>query len=432
MLQKYLVDGGSVAWLRRGEGMVGLGRFACAEVAGPAEADAWWSRFVAGLDHRSELAGIAGTGPLAFGSFTFDPGNTTAMSRLLVPRVIIGRRDGRAWLTVLGNESAGLAELVAAQASVEGAEAPAIAPSAALRLAGLIEASGSTHPVSTGWTGAVRAPRDVRLDADAADEDRWLRRVAEAVHRIESNGLEKVVLARSVIAEASEPIDVRHLVDVLARDYPGCWTFSVDGLVGASPEMLVRRERGLATSRILAGTIRRTGSEETDLKLAGALARSSKNLAEHELAVESVAEALAPLCSGMNVPESPYVLELPNVLHLATDVTAVAHKKASALRLAAALHPSAAVCGTPTSVARAAIAELEGLDRGRYSGPVGWIDSRGDGEWAIALRCGMVDAADPRRIELFAGCGIVEGSDPDEELAETKAKLVPMVSALLG
>ena len=254
--------------------------------------------------------------------------------------------------------------------------------------------------------------------------------MAEAVHRIETNGLEKVVLARSVTARAAEPIDARHVVNVLARDYPSCWTYSIDGLVGASPEMLIRRERGLATSRILAGTIRRTGSEETDLKLAGALARSSKNLAEHELAVDSVAHALAPLCSGMNVPESPYVLELPNVLHLATDVTAVAHKKASALRLAAALHPSAAVCGTPTSVARAAIAELEGLDRGRYSGPVGWIDARGDGEWAIALRCGIVDAADPRTIELFAGCGIVEGSDPEEELAETQVKLVPMISAL--
>lgn len=424
-----------MAWLRRGEGMVGLGCFACTDVEGPAEADAWWSRFVASIDHRSELADVAGTGPLAFGSFTFDPGNTRAVSRLLVPRVIIGRRQGQAWLTVLGDEplvelaETPLVELLDTPPT-EFADTP-LAEFAATPLVELVETSEGVPAVSTNSTTAT-PPRGVRVANDPADEDRWLRRVAEAVHRIESNGLEKVVLARSVLAEAAEPIDVRHLVDVLARDYPGCWTFSVDGLVGASPEMLVRRERGLATSRILAGTIRRTGSEETDLKLAGALARSSKNLAEHELAVASVAEALAPLCSGMNVPESPYVLELPNVLHLATDVTAVAHKKASALRLAAALHPSAAVCGTPTSVARAAIAELEGLDRGRYSGPVGWIDSRGDGEWAIALRCGMVDAADPRRIELFAGCGIVEGSDPDEELAETKAKLVPMVSALLG
>ena len=189
-------------------------------------------------------------------------------------------------------------------------------------------------------------------------------------------------------------------------------------------------ERGLATSRILAGTLQRSGSEETDLKLAASLARSSKNLIEHELAVASVAEALAPFCSGMNVPDAPYVLELPNVLHLATDVTGVARSDASALQLAAHLHPSAAVCGTPTGLARRTIAELEGLDRGRYSGPVGWIDTAGDGEWAIALRCGVISEEDPSVIDLFAGCGIVAGSDPAEELAETKAKLSPMLDAL--
>ena len=416
MLAKYLVDEGSVAWLRRGDGMVGLGCFARVEVADPAEADAWWKGFVGALEHHSEVSGVAGSGPVAFGSFSFDPGHTSGTSRLMVPRVIIGRRDGISWLTVLGDTAGPLVEPAPL---VELVETPAPRPGEPLSPVGLVEIPPPP-----------RAPRNVQATTDAADEDRWRRRVAEAVRRIESNGLEKVVLARAVTATASEPIDVRHLVSILSEEYPSCWTFSMDGLVGASPEMLVRRERGLATSRVLAGTIRRSGSEETDLKLASSLARSSKNLAEHELAVASVAEALAPLCSGMNVPESPYVLELPNVLHLATDVTAVAHKKASALRLAAALHPSAAVCGTPTAVARAAIAELEGLDRGRYSGPVGWIDTNGDGEWAIALRCGMVDATDPRRIDLFAGCGIVEGSDPDEELAETKAKLVPMLAAL--
>ena len=422
MLEKYLVDGSSVAWIRHGEGMVGLGCYACTDVTSQAEADAWWSTLVEGLDHHSQLPGVAGSGPLAFGSFTFDPDHTEAVSRLIVPKVIIGRRQGQAWLTVLGDgvspvEIPPLVELVETQLVEQVETSP---------LVELVEALTAARPT------APRAPRSVRIEVDEAAQARWKERVAEAVRRIETNGLEKVVLARSVTARASEPIDARHLVDTLARDYPSCWTYCIDGLVGASPEMLIRRERGLATSRILAGTIRRSGSDETDLKLASALARSSKNLGEHELAVASVAESLAPLCSGMNVPESPYVLELPNVLHLATDVTAVAHKKAGALRLAAALHPSAAVCGTPTSVARAAIAELEGLDRGRYSGPVGWIDARGDGEWAIALRCGIIDADDPRQIRLFAGCGIVEGSDPDEELAETQAKLVPMVNALLG
>jgi menaquinone-specific isochorismate synthase len=214
--------------------------------------------------------------------------------------------------------------------------------------------------------------------------------------------------------------------------------------------MLVRLERGLVTSRVLAGTIRRTGDDTHDLALAGSLARSSKDLEEHEYAVRSLADALAPHCSSMNVPEAPFVLHLPNVMHLATDVAGVLADGATSLRLAAALHPTAAVCGTPTDAARDLIRELEGMDRGRYAGPVGWIDARGDGEWGIALRCaeivpdqpardGSVDD-DPARgstgnrasrtLRLFAGCGIVAGSDPSSELAESDAKLVPMRDAL--
>ena len=174
----------------------------------------------------------------------------------------------------------------------------------------------------------------------------------------------------------------------LAEGYDMCWTFHVDRLFGATPELLVRRERGLVTSRVLAGTIRRTGDDERDAGLAGQLARSSKDLEEHEYAVRSVAESLAPYCSSTNVPEVPFVLHLPNVMHLATDVTGVVHDSdgASVLELAAALHPSAAVGGTPTKVAVELIAEIEGMDRGRYAGPVGWIDADGDGEFGIALR----------------------------------------------
>jgi menaquinone-specific isochorismate synthase len=196
--------------------------------------------------------------------------------------------------------------------------------------------------------------------------------------------------------------------------------------------MLVRLERGLITSRVLAGTIRRTGDDEHDLALAASLARSSKDLEEHEYAVRSVAHALEPYCSSMNVPETPFVLHLPNVMHLATDVAGVAADGVSSLGLAAALHPTAAVCGTPTERARALIRELEGMDRGRYAGPVGWIDSYGDGEWGIALRCAQIDAERLERLRLFAGCGVVAGSDPEAELAESAAKLVPMRDALTG
>jgi menaquinone-specific isochorismate synthase len=241
-----------------------------------------------------------------------------------------------------------------------------------------------------------------------------------------------VVLAREVLARAENDLDLRWLAGRLAAGYPQCWTYLVDGLVGASPEMLVKREARLAVSRVLAGTIQRTGDDDHDLNLAAALAKSSKDLQEHEYAVASVARTLSPSCSGMNVPEAPYVLELPNVLHLATDVTGVVEGGVSSLALAAALHPTAAVCGTPTEQARALIGELEHLDRERYAGPVGWIDASGDGEWAIALRCGLISETDPQQIRLFAGCGIVAGSDPAAELAESRAKLVPVRDALSG
>jgi len=250
------------------------------------------------------------------------------------------------------------------------------------------------------------------------------------VGRINAGEMDKVVLARDLAVDTRSAIDPRWLLQRLAERYDNTWVFTVDGLVGATPEMLVKLEKGLVTSRVLAGTIRRTGNDERDLALAASLARSSKDLEEHEYAVRSVADALAPHCSSVNVPESPFVLHLSNVMHLATDVAGVVTDHSTSLALAASLHPSAAVCGTPTPIANVAIRELEQMDRGRYAGPVGWMDATGDGEWGIALRCGSIDPADPSRMRLFAGCGIVSGSDPDSELAESDAKFVPMRDAL--
>ena len=194
--------------------------------------------------------------------------------------------------------------------------------------------------------------------------------------------------------------------------------------------MLVRLQDGVATSRVLAGTLRRSGDVNRDLRQGHALARSIKDVEEHGYGVRSVADALALHCDPVEVPGDPFVLELPNVMHLATDVTGTVTDGATSLGLVASLHPSAAVCGTPTEVARGLIRQLEGLDRGRYAGPVGWLDASGDGEWGIALRCAEVDPVDARRLRLFAGCGIVAGSKPLDELAESNAKLVPMRDAL--
>ncbi len=392
---KQLIDHlpaeGGLSWVRRGDGHIGWGVAARLDVAGGnrfQDAVLWWQQLVGAAVVRDEI-GVPGSGLVCFGSFGFtdsDPGE------LVIPEVIVGRRGGTTWVTTISPASlAAPPDLV-------------------------------THEASPVY--------DVTFSDGARSGTDWSSIVADAIKRITSGELEKVVLARDLIAIAEQPIDLRWPLRRLAEAYPNCWTFSVDGLIGATPELLVRREKGLITSRVLAGTIRRTGDDAHDLALAASLARSSKDLEEHEFAVRSVADALKPHCKSMNVPETPFVLHLPNVMHLATDVAGVANNGASALGLAAALHPSAAVCGTPTDVARDLIGEIEGMERGRFSGPVGWMDAAGDGEWCIALRCGQADPNDARRIRLFAGAGIVAGSDPTAELAETNAKLVPMRDAL--
>ena len=422
-LTEVMTDLHSLAWIRNGDGFIGLGEAVRHKPLDPTEGELWWREVCRTVvDESPDQFGTAefgtaesgtadalpanlfGAGLIAFGSFVFDPDNTAAQSVLIVPRTVIGRRDGVAWRTDVAGE-------------------PHLLP------------SGPSEPVPSGESPPAE-PSMIAYADGALSGMEWEHVVAVAVRRIVAGRetgaeqLHKVVLARDLLARAGQPIDPRWLVGVLAAEYQRCWTYHVDGLVGASPELLVRRENGLATSRVLAGTIRRSPNAEHDLALAAALSQSSKDLEEHEYAVASVARALAPFCSGMNVPDAPYVLELPNVLHLATDVTAVADRGASVLALVAALHPSAAVCGTPTALARATIAELERMDRQRYAGPVGWIDVRGDGEWAIALRCGQLDPMDPQQIRLFAGCGIVAGSNPEAELAEASAKFLPMRDAL--
>ncbi len=386
----------TTAWVRRGEGLVGWGVAAECRTSGPdrfSEAQAWWSDLTRNSVVRDEVD-QPGSGVVCFGSFAFadDPGDSV----LVVPEVVVGRRGRTTWVTTIG---VGTLQTV-----------PTVEP-------------GDVPP----------APVGVAFSDGALSGAAWETVVAEAVDRISDGRLEKVVLARDLVATAEADIDVRWPLRQLAGSYPMCWTFHVDGLFGATPEMLVRRERGLVTSRVLAGTIRRTGDDARDLALAATLARSSKDLEEHEYAVRSVADALAPHCSSMNVPESPFVLHLPNVMHLATDVAGVVHATAdpagSSLDLAEALHPSAAVGGTPSDVATAVITEIEGMDRGRYAGPVGWMDASGDGEWGLALRSAEISGA---TVRLFAGCGIVADSDPEAELAEAQAKFVPVRDSLSG
>jgi menaquinone-specific isochorismate synthase len=382
-------------WSRHGEGLIGWGTAAEMRCAGPdrfERAADWWRRTVRRAVVRDE-ATASGSGLVALGAFTYSAGSA-ARSVLRVPRFAVGHRGGRWWATTVGTDG----------------ELPPLPP--ALRRV------------------AVRPAGQPRFADGARSSARWQEAVSAAVARIAAGQLDKVVLARDLEARTDGPIDPRWLIGRLAERYPSCYTYAVDGLVGSTPELLVRVAGRLVTSRVLAGTIRRTGSLARDEALAGSLARSSKDLEEHEYAVASVADALAPYCTAMNVPEAPFVLHLPNVMHLATDVTGVLGDGQSALDLAAALHPTAAVCGTPRAAADRLITELEGMDRARYAGAVGWIGADGTGEFGIALRSGELDPTDPRHIRLFAGCGIVAESDPAAELAESNAKLVPMRDAL--
>ena len=385
-LLDLLPDGAALAWVRGGEGLVGWGEAARIELTGSspfAEAGAWWHEVTAGADVVDEVD-LPGSGLVAFGSFAFDGGSSV----LVVPRVVVGRTGDRWWVTTVG-------------------DAPPTLPAA-------------DEP--------LRPPG--RLEIVDVTAEPYTAAVTEAVRRIRAGDLDKVVLAREVQAVLDAPLDVRWPLQRLAAEYPGCWTFSVDGLLGATPEMLVRLRQGQASSRVLAGTLRRSGDANRDLRMTRTFAGSVKDLEEHGYGVRSVVEALSRHCSSVDVPSAPFVLDLPNVLHLATDVTGTVRDGSTALDLLASLHPSAAVCGAPTETARAVIDEIEHLARGRYAGPVGWLDARGDGEWGIALRCAEVDGGDPSRLRLFAGCGIVEGSSPDDELAESAAKLLPMLSAL--
>jgi isochorismate synthase len=386
----------AISWVRRDEGMVAWGevaRFASSGASRIDAADAWWRRVSRHATVTDEVR-TRGTGLIAFGSFSFADASASG-GALIVPRFVLGKRDGKAWLTTI----------------VEGEHA------AIPSLADALVTASSPAPL-----GAVTV--------ESGDEGQWRRAVSAAVKRIGDSELEKVVLARSVAGTAERAIDVRSVLTALAADYPTCWTFHVDSLVGATPELLARVDHGLVTSRVLAGTIRMTGDDMRDLARAGALARSSKDREEHEYAVESVTAVLHEHCGSVNVPDEPSVLHLRNVMHLATDVTGVLSHNVSALEMVRELHPSAAVCGTPTLAAAHVIDELEGWDRGRYAGPVGWIDGAGDGEWCIALRAAEISRDDPTRLRLFAGCGIVAASDPSAEWAESEAKLEPMRRAL--
>lgn len=263
--------------------------------------------------------------------------------------------------------------------------------------------------------------------AGSLTREQYRRAVARAVGLIADGEVEKIVLARDLEAVATHPIDLPAVLARLQYANPESWTFHVDGMFGSSPELLAAVHGRSVYSRVLAGSAPVTGRPDADAAAASDLMGSGKDHAEHAYAARSVADRLASVAEVR--AGEPEVLRLPTIMHLSTEVTGTLTQDLSALDVAALVHPSAAVCGTPTERARDLIAELEGLDRGRYAGPVGWVDAEGNGQFAIALRSGQL-AADGCSVRLFAGGGIVDGSIPNEELAETAQKFLPMYQAL--
>ncbi len=384
----------ALAWVRDGEGLVAWG------VARRIDPGRGWTRFQRSHAALERLAGAAsiedevalpGSGLVAVGSYSFDadaPG-----SLLVVPRVVIGRRDGVTFRTDIAPQGA----------------APPPPPR-------------SAPPPRQG-------SRDrPRYAGSSLPDLHWLEAVATAIDRIRSGAAEKVVLARDHAVWSHEPFDAVDLARRLTARFPRCHTFIADGLVGATPELLLRRRGRAVTSRVLAGTTGRSDDEVEDAALGAALLASPKDLDEHRFAAESVSEVLAPRCSDLTSDPGPRLLRLDNVQHLATTFTGnLDDPTTSALELVGSLHPTAAVGGTPRAAALELIAELEGMSRGRYAAPVGWTDAAGDGEWGIALRCAELAGA---RARLFAGVGVVGASLPEAELEETRLKLLAMQAAL--
>ncbi|MBC7517660.1 MAG: chorismate-binding protein [Microbacteriaceae bacterium] len=376
--------------MRRGFGLAGIGVALRLEFTGPnriAIAAATWQNIVGAARVTDPLA-FTGTGLIAFGSFAFS--DTSALtSVLIVPSLVVGRTAERSWVTRI--------------------------------------AVGELPPATVPPLRPFGAQFHVELSAGAQSAAAYRDVVETAVSDIRNHRLEKVVLARDIVGQLPAGADLRRVLNELALGYPDCWTFAVDGFIGSSPETLVTVSGGLVTARVLAGSAGRGTDAASDQAAATELATSSKDLDEHRFAVQSVLASLHPHSPTVTASELPFTLRLPNLWHLGSDVEGTLVDGSTALDLVAALHPTAAVAGTPTATALDYISDVEPFDRGRYAAPVGWIAANGDGEWAVAVRSAQV--ARDGTVTAYAGAGIVADSVPERELIETRLKFRPIVEA---
>ena len=339
---------------------------------------------------------VPGSGAVAFAALPFEPG---APCRLVVPAVTVGSNGrGDHWVTVVG-------------APDELPEPPDL----------------DLAPTDMA-DRAVNGPTGFDVRASRPPQE-WCKAVDAATAAIRVGRLDKVVLAREIVVTADREIQVDAVLGRLARTYPGCYLYLVDGFCGASPELLVSRSGDVVTAQPMAGTAPRQGSAEADEEAAAALLASPTYRHEHQVTIDAVHDTLLRFSSYVDYEPEPSVVPLANVVHLATSVEGrLSHPPASVLDLVDALHPTPAVCGRPRENALALISELEDLDRRNYAGAVGWVDAEGNGEFAVAIRGAEISG---RTARVIAGNGIVADSDPATELAETRAKLQAMLSAIV-
>ncbi len=385
------VDGHGAAFLRGDDGFVALGEAARLDGVPMTQADQCWHELAGTIEQESEMPGTVGTGPLAYGTFTYDPQHTSPQSAFVVPETIIGRRDGVCWLTQLGYDRVT-------------PKLPEPQPE-------------PTHP------------DELAFSEGQMDDAAWLALIDRASARLRELDAEGVVVVRDLHGSCAGTIEPGWLLHQWQRNYGGSTCYLVDGLVGATPEILVHRAGGLTTSRILAGTTQRLGNLDDEVEIARLLG-SGERMRQHRIAVESAAAALGAHMSGIHVPESPFVLALPDMLHLVTDICGVADDESSTLALASAMHPLSSVTGFPRDAARTILAET-GFDRGRFCAPVGWIDAQGDGDWFVALRAAQL-APDWKSVRLYASASVDPNTAPHTKLVSTQLKFALMRQFLAG
>ncbi|MBU6329947.1 MAG: isochorismate synthase [Acidobacteria bacterium] len=365
---------------------------------------------------RDQLSAIAvenavggpGTGAVALGALPFAPHQP---GHLTIPRVVVGRNeDGEQWVTTITG----------------GDERPSDDEIEELIARGRPSTRGFRRDASL--TSPDRSPSSYSVRSEVPPS-RWCEAVAAATERIRAGELDKVVLARVVEVMADAEILPSAVLAHLRRTHPASVLFSIEGFVGATPEMLVSRHGDIVRAHPMAGTAPRSGDTETDARLAAALLASPNTRAEHRHTIDMVHDTLLPWCSFLDEEDEPSIVAMANVQHLATRLEGrLSEPAASVIELVTALHPTPAVGGTPRDRALELIDGLEPIDRGRYAGPVGWIDTAGNGVWVVGIRSAEISGHTAR---LSAGVGVVADSDPETELAETRAKLQTMLTAIV-